>query len=191
MTQAFGLSPAEWFCLRAIIQCLIPADDTWPGACEAGVDIFIQRQLTGPYGAAERWYTRRAAVDADDATPLIPRDLYRAGLAETDRIGMGDYGATFGALTNDDQIALLQTIEAGTRDRPELCMAAFFNLVLENTLEGYFADPIHGGNRDARSWHMIGFPGCGHDYATLITSHRNQKLPVLVQTIEMRHETAP
>ena len=189
MNPAFGLDPAECFCLRAIVQCLIPADDIWPGACEANVDVFIQRQLAGPYGAAERWYTRRSAID-EDATPLIPRDLYRAGLAETDRLALAEHGAAFGALTNDSQIAMLQTIEAGGHDRPALCMAAFFNLVLENTLEGYFADPVHGGNRDAQSWHMIGFPGCGHDYSTLITSHRNQKLPVPVQTIERRHEAA-
>ena len=36
---------------------------------------------------------------------------------------------------------------------------AFFELLLENTQEGFFADPIYGGNRDMCSWRMIGYPG--------------------------------
>ena len=35
----------------------------------------------------------------------------------------------------------------------------FFDLILENTIEGFFADPIYGGNRDMVGWQYVGFPG--------------------------------
>ena len=40
---------------------------------------------------------------------------------------------------------------------------AFFALLLQNTIEGYFSDPIYGGNRDMGPWRMIGFPGARYD----------------------------
>ena len=52
---------------------------------------------------------------------------------------------------------------------------AFFSLLLQNTKEGFFADPIYGGNRDMVSWKMIGFPGARYDYRDYIGKH-NQKL---------------
>jgi gluconate 2-dehydrogenase gamma chain len=33
---------------------------------------------------------------------------------------------------------------------------AFFELVREHTMEGYYGSPRHGGNRDAVSWRMLG-----------------------------------
>ena len=40
----------------------------------------------------------------------------------------------------------------------------FIALLWQNTKEGYFSDPIHGGNKHAASWTMIGFPGARADY---------------------------
>ena len=36
---------------------------------------------------------------------------------------------------------------------------AFFNTVRTHTMEGMFADPIYGGNKDFAGWRLIGFPG--------------------------------
>ena len=36
-------------------------------------------------------------------------------------------------------------------------------MLLQNTVEGYFSDPIYGGNRDLGAWRMIGFPGARYD----------------------------
>ncbi len=33
-----------------------------------------------------------------------------------------------------------------------------------NTIEGFFADPIYGGNRDMVGWKLVGFPGARYDY---------------------------
>ena len=35
----------------------------------------------------------------------------------------------------------------------------FFSLLRQNTVEGMFCDPMHGGNIDMVGWQLIGFPG--------------------------------
>jgi gluconate 2-dehydrogenase gamma chain len=32
-------------------------------------------------------------------------------------------------------------------------------MLYDNVMEGMFADPIYGGNKDKAGWKMIGFPG--------------------------------
>jgi gluconate 2-dehydrogenase gamma chain len=49
--------------------------------------------------------------------------------------------------------------------------ALFFNLLLANTIEGFFADPIYGGNRDKIGWKLVGFPGVAASYGQYIEKH--------------------
>jgi len=58
----------------------------------------------------------------------------------------------------------------------------FFEQVLGNTMEGFFGDPIYGGNRDMVSWKMVGFPGARYDYRRYIALH-NQKLDLVPLSI--------
>ena len=37
-------------------------------------------------------------------------------------------------------------------------------------MEGFFADPMYGGNRDKVGWKMIGFPGVDRD---LLRTHQD------------------
>ncbi len=43
-----------------------------------------------------------------------------------------------------------------------------FSAIYANTMEGYFADPIYGGNRDMAGWKLVGFPGTRYDYRDVI-----------------------
>ena len=36
---------------------------------------------------------------------------------------------------------------------------AFFNTLRTHTMEGMFADPVYGGNKDFAGWRLVGFPG--------------------------------
>ena len=40
----------------------------------------------------------------------------------------------------------------------------FFSFLLGNTKEGFFADPMYGGNKNMVGWKMVGFPGARGDY---------------------------
>jgi gluconate 2-dehydrogenase gamma chain len=44
-------------------------------------------------------------------------------------------------------------------------------------MEGFFADPLYGGNRGMASWKMLGFPGTRYDYRDHIDKY-NQPYPL-------------
>src|SRR5262249_53638075 len=43
--------------------------------------------------------------------------------------------------------------------------------------EGFFADPVYGGNRDMAGWKMIGYPGARYDYRDWVERH-NERYPL-------------
>ena len=54
---------------------------------------------------------------------------------------------------------MLKALEKGKIELPSLSSKLFFDLLWRNTEEGFFADPMYGGNRDKVGWKLIGFPG--------------------------------
>ena len=40
----------------------------------------------------------------------------------------------------------------------------FFDMLLNDTYEGMFADPLYGGNRDFAGWKLVGYPGAQRSY---------------------------
>ena len=70
---------------------------------------------------------------------------------------------------------MLKGIEGGDVKLKDVDGKAFFTLFLQNTIEGFFSDPIYGGNRDMVGWKLLGFPGARYDYRPYVKKH-NQKL---------------
>jgi gluconate 2-dehydrogenase gamma chain len=123
------LTAAEGRTLDAICEQIIPTDQT-PGAAWAGVVNFIDRQLMGPY--------RRQ------------QGAYRRGLFAINEIAAARFGRSFVDLDAPRQRELLESLTGGAR--------RFFSTVIAHTMQGYYGDPRHGGNRDAVSWRMLGVP---------------------------------
>ena len=162
--------PAEWTFIAAAVARLIPADDSGPGALEAGVPEFIDRQMDAEFGHASRWYMQGpfvASVPEFGYQDMpAPRDVYRVGMAATDAYCKARLGAdSFAQLTPAAQDLLLQGLESGSVVLEGANGRAFFGFLLQNTKEGYLSDPMHGGNKNAGAWKMIGFPGARADYA--------------------------
>jgi gluconate 2-dehydrogenase gamma chain len=160
----------EWNFLHAACARLIPDDEHDPGAIEAGVPEFIDRQMEGSFGHATNWYMHGPfATDAAEEFgyqgALTPREVYRAGIAALDRHCRQNFGKVFAELPAENQDALLTDLEKGKLDFDTVSGKTFFNFLLQNTKEGYLADPIHGGNKNMASWTMIGFPGARADFA--------------------------
>ncbi len=131
--------------VAAAASRIFPTDDAGPGAHEAGVVIFIDRQLAGPWGRDARRYTHEPFEDGlapefGYQGKATPRDVYRLGLKEL---------AGFDALPPAQQDEKLKQIEN----------SVFFQLLRRNTIEGMFSDSLHGGNVDMVGWQLIGFPG--------------------------------
>ena len=173
---------AEAAFVNAAVARLIPADELGPGGVEAGVPVFIDRQLAGPYGRGERWYMQgpwsAGAPTQGWQTRLTPAGLYRAGIKAVDAAVVRESrGGSFARLAAADQDAFLQRLEKGDVALDGVDAKAFFAQLLQNTLEGFWSDPIYGGNRDMAGWKLIGFPGARYDNSSFVAQH-GQKYPL-------------
>ena len=75
-------------------------------------------------------------------------------------------------VTTHDKDAVLKGLEGGTVQLADGVDAkTFFAMLLQNTKEGYFSDPVYGGNRDMVGWKLIGFPGAYANYYELVDQH--------------------
>ncbi len=138
-------SHSEALIVAAAAARIFPSDGAGPGAPEAGVTVYIDRQLAGPWGRDRFRYTQgpfeeNAAGEFGYQGKATPRQIYRRGLQDLkgfDRLKDAE---------QDQKLAQLET-------------TLFFLLLRQNTLEGMFCDPMHGGNIDMVGWQLIGFPG--------------------------------
>ena len=159
--------------IEAACERLIPHDEVGPGALDAGVPNYLDKQLGGSWGAGERLYRsgpwQQGSPSQGYQLPFTPGELFhnalRAILTEFE-------GKTaFKDLPPDQQDAYLKTLEAGGQDLGGVPSATFFATLLQMTVEGYFSDPIYGGNKNMVAWKMIGFPGAYADYYDLVDKH--------------------
>ncbi|MCW2723461.1 MAG: hypothetical protein JWN35_382 [Frankiales bacterium] len=188
MTVAQGFFDAhQRATVEAAMARIIPTDDT-PGAREAGTIEFLDRYLGGienvyakPDGSGfEQLDGKRA--DAWRQRLDIVRERYVAGVAMLDRTSRERYDGDFVALTEDQQDAVLRALEQpdlGEEAQLERARVALYGAPVEpalqqtsaeidlgfvpllalHTRQGFYADPIYGGNRDQVGWQVIGFPG--------------------------------
>ncbi len=175
--RTFGyLTQPEIRFLDAAVERLIPADDLGPGAKEAGVTCYIDRQLDSVWGSHGRHY-RSGPWPEGTATQgfqsrLTPREIYRAAIREVNVHCLGQHQKAFEYLAPQQQDEVLKGLESGAITLPSLSSKLFFGLLFRNTMEGYFADPVYGGNRDKAGWRLIGFPGVpASNYNDLIDQH--------------------
>ena len=181
------LTPSEAAFFSAVADTMIPADALTPSGSACGVTIFIDRQLAGAWGGGARMYrvgpvpegqTGAGLSTAADAARVFRRRHHRHQrvVAQNLRQGLRPLGAE-GART------ALKELESGKAALGEFDGKQFFEALLKITMEGFFADPIYGGNRDKAGWRMVGYPGLPAVYSTLIDEYRNKRYRVDPQSI--------
>jgi gluconate 2-dehydrogenase gamma chain len=168
------LNPVEAQFIEAACERLIPADELGPGALGAGVSNYFDKQLGGAWGAGERLYRSGPWTEGTPSQgyqlPFTPAELFRTALHAINQDFLSR-GTQFSALGPDAQDAYLRKLELGGEDLNGVPSAVFFEQLLKMTVEGFFSDPVYGGNRDMVSWRMIGFPGAYADYYEAIDRH--------------------
>ncbi len=117
--------------VEALCDQVIPADDA-PGAKQAGVLYYIDRQLAGPLHRFQA--------------------SYHDGLSKLRDACQSRTGRNFEDLPFPEQTKFLEDVEAGGVEK----LDSFFRLVIDHTMQGFYGSPAHGGNRDAASWDMLG-----------------------------------
>lgn len=207
--------PFQAAVIQAAAARLIPTDDNGPGATEAGVVYFIDRQLAkqmmgfrgkeyqlGPY--------LTGAPTQGDQSGLSVADRFRVGIFGLEGYAQQTFGSGFVDCTPEQQDQLLTDLSEG---RPEgfggialqaaplttaptqgvqisedvqavasVGATAFFNMLLQWTMAGFFCDPVQGGNRDMVGWKLVGFPGAHISWAEHV---ENYNTPVDVEYISL------
>lgn len=173
--------------VEAAMARIIPTDDT-PGAREAGCVDFVDRYLSGiGYIFAKPDGSGFEVLEGAPATAWmqrieIMRGRYVAGLLDLDARARQRFSADFVALAPQQQDEILHAVEqVGTAapttlavndapagsvsPQPALQQTStevdldFLPLLITHTRQGFYADPIYGGNRNRIGWEVIGFPG--------------------------------
>jgi len=146
----------EALTIAAAAARIFPADESGPGANEAAVVIYIDRQLGSAYGRDHYRYTQppflQGVPEQGWQGKETPREIYRIGLKTL---------GGFHLLEAAEQDARLHQIEN----------TPFFALLRTHTIEGMFCDPMHGGNADMIGWQLIGFPGPRMGYFEDVDQH--------------------
>ena len=126
--------------VAAFAERLMPGAPGMPGANDANVINYIDLALAGAY--------------ADQ------QDLYRRGLAQLDDYCRKIHDQPFVKLSAAQQDEVIAALEQGKASEFEFPTAqAFFNTLRTHTMEGMFADPVYGGNKEFAGWKLVGFPG--------------------------------
>lgn len=174
-------TPEEGAAVEALVDRLIPPDPETPGGRDAGVAVFIDRQLAGPYGTSVALYMRPPFKDGTASqgfqSPQVPAARYRLALRGIDAHCRAAFaGRPLAQLTAEQQDKVIHGLERNEIQLPQTSAKGFFELLLKDTKEGFFSDPVYGGNRDMCAWKMIGFPGARYDYRDWVERH-NEKYP--------------
>ncbi|PIJ50312.1 gluconate 2-dehydrogenase [Erwinia sp. OLTSP20] len=158
----------EWRFILAATDRLIPTDANGPGAVSEGVPVFIDKQMELPYGYGHLWYMQApyasAPAELGYQSNLVPRETYRRGIKAVNGHCQQQFQKVFADLSHQQQEDILHQLEQGKLTFDDVPGKLFFEQLLENTKEGYLADPLHGGNQTLASWKLIGFPGARADY---------------------------
>jgi gluconate 2-dehydrogenase gamma chain len=162
------LTASEHAFFAAAADTMIPADELSPSGSDCGIATFIDRQLAGAYGSGARLYRDgpfpKGKPELGYQLPLTPREFFRAGVAAANEWTRKTYGKDFDRLAEPDRTAALKAMEEGKAQFPGFTSTMFFNALLQIAMEGFFADPIYGGNRDMAAWKMVGYPGLPATY---------------------------
>jgi len=173
------LSLPEAAFVEAAVNQLIPADALTPSGTDCGVAVFIDRQLAGAWGSGDRLYMQgpwaKGTPTQGYQFPMTPAEFFRMGIDGANAYCRKTYQKEFDRLSSEQQVQVLRGMEQGTLAIERVPAQDFFNVLLNAAMEGFFADPIYGGNRDKVSWKMIGFPGVIAVYSEHIKTYRNRR----------------
>jgi gluconate 2-dehydrogenase gamma chain len=168
--------------VETLVDHMVPADELSPKGTDIGINVFIDRALAGGWGSGERLYMqgpwKQGTPSQGYQLPLTPAQLYRAGIAATNAHCVRQYKKTFDQLDESQRQAVLVGLSTAkiTFDNG-LSVRDFWSTVYQTVMQGMFADPIYGGNRDKAGWKLIGFPGAIAVHRENVEKFKNRPFP--------------
>jgi gluconate 2-dehydrogenase gamma chain len=168
--------------VETLVDHMVPADDLTPKGTDIGINVYIDRALSGAWGKGDRLYMqgpwKQGAPSQGYQLPLTPAQLYRAGIEATNAHCRETYGKSFDRLTEQQREEVLAGLSSAkiTFDSG-LPVRVFWTALYQTVMEGMFSDPIHGGNRNKAGWKLIGFPGAIAVHREHIEQYKDKKFP--------------
>lgn len=178
--EALFFTDHEWATVEAATARIIPTDHD-PGAREARAVVFIDRYLSGTdhvFAAADGSGFLQMTGAHAAAWRARQNDMahtYREGLAELDRVSNEGLGIDFVDLDPENQDRALEQLSGMPKPAPVTLGTVepvttflqgtfdeglgFFEALCLHTRQGFYADPVYGGNKERIGWQVIGFPG--------------------------------
>ncbi len=177
-----SLSPDEATFIEALVNVMCPADEYSPNGVDCGIATYIDRQLAGPYGKGDGRYLqapfRSGKPELGLQLPLTPEQFCKAGIAVANAACVSEHGKPFAELDPAQAGEFLKAVAAGRVPAGEPPLALWFDTVIYRLfVEGCFADPMYGGNRNAVFWKMIGYPGLPATHTLDMVKYRGKPYP--------------
>ena len=160
----------EYFTNRADFQLLsqateriFPEDENGPGAIGLGVPYYIDHQLASKWGINAKDYRYGPFYDGERVqgyqSQLKYHQIYDLGIEAIEKHSQATFDKRFIELEGEQQDEVLVALENDKVKIPGLKSSFFFEILRKSTLEGAYADPLYGGNKDMQGWKMKEYPG--------------------------------
>lgn len=157
--------------LAQATERIYPEEGNGPGAVELGVPYFIDKQLAGSWGINKKDYRQEPFSSLNTETGqsrLTRREVFIKGIRKMNELSQKRFDTTFDKADKSQQIEILKDFEVNRVKIKGIRSASFFELLQQSTLEGAYADPLYGGNRNMKGWKMKEFPGAPAFYDDII-----------------------
>jgi gluconate 2-dehydrogenase gamma chain len=181
------LTPTEQAFLSATADTIIPADELSPSGTDSGIVTFIDRQLASAWGGGAKMYRSgpfmKGKPEQGYQLSLTPKEFFQAGIAAANAWSRKTHGKDFDRLSIAERNAALTAMQDGKAEFKDFSSRAFFGQLLAITTQGFFSDPIYGGNRNKVAWKMLGFPGLPATYADKVDAYREKRYVAPSQSI--------
>lgn len=179
--------------IEAAAEQIFPKTEVGPGAKELLVAYFIDHQLAGGWGLNAKEYMIGPFYPAE-ATPLFGhqthlnrQQIFELGIKSLNSEAQNRYKADFYQATEEQQIEILTAFEEGkVKLNGAVTSSFFFGLLKSATIEGVYADPLYGGNKDMQGWKMKNYPGHQGSYINII--EKDEFVKIEPQSLNSQHK---
>ncbi|MGD6942781.1 gluconate 2-dehydrogenase subunit 3 family protein [Cytobacillus gottheilii] len=166
----------EFKTIEAAAEQIFPETEIGPGAKALDVGYYIDHQLAGNWGQNTKEYMVGPFAPAGSTiaeegyqTHLKRHEIFDLGIAELNKTAQKNHEKQFFELDAEQQIAILVDFEEDkVKINGATTASQFFDLLRTATIEGVYADPMYGGNKDMGGWKMKNFPGHQMSYLSII-----------------------
>lgn len=153
---------------------IFPENENGPGAIELGVPYFIDHQLASIWGVNGKVYMQGPFYEGQPnqgyQTPLKRHQIFDVGIEAISKESKSTFDETFTSLEGDQQDQILEAFEKNEVKMKGVSSNEFFELLRSTTIEGVYADPLYGGNKNMAGWKMKQYPGVHMNFTDQIES---------------------